>query len=623
MRSGLRPGWAGRAVSADAEGAAAPRLARWCGLLVAVLACWQVRPVIAFDFVEFDDGINIVFNPHLGPLSREMVAWAFTDLDHIRRYVPLGWLGLAVVYGVSGLSPAGYHAAGAMLHVVNSLLVYGIVLWLVRRLAPAGKEPWPTVWATLGALAWSLHPLRAETIGWASGLFYGLSAALALGGVLAYLTAWTPGARRGPRVAVAAALGCASALAYPMSLGVAVVVVLLDFVLAPEATRSERRRLASEKAWFLVPAGVVLVLTVLASHAAPAYWVRPPSWEDFGLGERLLQAAAAWGYYLWRPWWPEGLTPVADWLYEPRAVPMVAWLSLIAITGVSAGLAAGGRRWRGLAVWWFAHAAALVPLLGFFERPYFPADRYHLLAGVVLAAGLALAAARAPARIRIPLALAAGGAVAALAGAQRAQLRVWSGTDTLFDRIVEKARHPVVAHNYADRWVRFHSLRGRTDAARVAAQRAGLDPGTVPFAGPGEVPAIPELHLSLAREFGRRGRPREAVEHLEAALVLVPDWRMAAYHLALLRALEGAWPDALRLARRATGPGRGEPVPPASRQRLWLLVAEGAFATGRPSLAAALVIRARRESSEGIGATEQLERDLQAAAARYGAPDPP
>lgn len=133
------------------------------------------------------------------------------------------------------------------------------------------------------------------------------------------------------------------------------------------------------------------------------------------------------------------------------------------------------------------------------------------------------------------------------------------------------------------------------------------------------MPGIAGLHFTLAREFTRRSRLREANEHLTAALALAPDWRIAAYHLALLRALDGGWLEAWRLTRRVLANGRGEPVPLAGRQRLLLLVAEGAFAAGRTRSAVALVDLARSESGEGTGATAELERDLRAAAIRYGA----
>ena len=584
--------------------------ARWCGLLVAVVACWQVHPVVGFDFVEFDDGINIVFNPHLGPLSAQTVSWAWTDLEQMRRFVPIGWMGLAAVYEFSGLAPAGYHAVNAAAHVLNSVLVYAIVWALLGRLVPGGSASGRAGWSVLGALFWSLHPLRAETMGWASGLFYGLSGAAALGSVLAYLRAWKPGAQRGPWVAAAAVLHLAGMLAYPMSLGVVVVFVLIDLAMPPSDGAPGWRRLAWEKTWFVLPTLAVLTLTVAASHAAPDYWVRPPAWSEFGLGARLLQAGAAWAYYLGKPWWPWGLTPVPTWLFDPGAARAAGWAGLLLVGGVSAALVAGWPRGRGVALLWFAHAGLLAPLLGFFEQPYFPSDRYHYLAGVVLAAGLALAAARAAPRIQFPVALVGLAAVSGLGALQRAQLRIWENTDTLMARIVARAEHPAVLRNYQQRWVGFHATRGDLEGARRAAAAAGLDPDAVAPPPPGAIPAIAALHLRLGLDFGRAGRRVEAREHLRAALHLVPDWTEAAYNLALVEAVEGAPWEALRWYRRAAKPGRGEVVPAAARQRLLALVAEALAFQGRERAVEGVVALARRDAGADAEWARQLRTRL-------------
>ncbi|MBM3855585.1 MAG: hypothetical protein FJ399_20930, partial [Verrucomicrobia bacterium] len=347
------------------------RLVRWCALLVAVVACWQVRSVGEFAFVEFDDSINIVFNPHLGPVSRETVAWMFGDMEHMRRYVPLGWLGFALVYGFSGLSPAGYHLANGALHVANSVLVFALLWVLVRRFAAAADERQQAGAALLGALWWSLHPMRAETVGWASGLLYGIAGCGALGSVLCYLRAWEKGRRRGGWVAAAALLYAASMLAYPMSLGLVGVFVLIDLANKTSGEPGVWRRLVLEKAVLAVPFVAILGLTAAASYTAPEYWPRPVSLAEFGLGDRLQQAGLVWAYYGWKPWWPANLTPVPTWLVGFRgggALTVGAGVLVVAGSGL---LLLGWRRWRGVAVLWFAHAALLAPLLGFTEYPHF------------------------------------------------------------------------------------------------------------------------------------------------------------------------------------------------------------------------------------------------------------
>ena len=89
---------------------------------VLLLGClWIYREIVAFGFVGLDDDYNLIFNPHLGPLTFDRVAWAFGDLEYSRRYLPFGWLGFAAVFEFSGLNPTGYHATAIVLHAINSL----------------------------------------------------------------------------------------------------------------------------------------------------------------------------------------------------------------------------------------------------------------------------------------------------------------------------------------------------------------------------------------------------------------------------------------------------------------------------------------------------------------------
>jgi hypothetical protein len=593
------------------------RLTRWCALLVAVVAFGQVRNVAEFDFVEFDDDINIVFNQHLGPVSRDTVVWAFSDLEHMRRYVPVGWMGFALVYGFSGLTPSGYHVAGAAVHIVSAMLVFLILLTVLRRFAGTVEDRWRLGCATLAALAWALHPMRAETIGWASGLFYGLAGVLAFLSLLAYLRAWSPGARRGRWIAAAGLLHLGAMLAYPMTVGVFGVFVLLDVAFRRVAAPVAWRRLVLEKLALAVPVMGVAALTVMASHNASEFWARPPSWAEFGAWARLQQAGAAWVYFLWKPWWPVGLTPVPTWLVDPAAVRLQATLSLIAVGGVTLGLLVGWRRWSGVAVLWLAHSCLLAPMLGLAERPYFPADRYHQLPAVVLVAGVALMLVRLRGPWRIGAVVAAGVVLAALATGQQAQLRIWADTDTLMRHIVHHAEHPAVRRDYQERWIRFHGNRGRVDQATALAAELGVDQPGLLEPMPRGVPPTAALHMKLALAFVRGGRPTEAHEHFEATLKLVPDWGEAAYNWGLLYASQGAALEALARYRRAAAPGRGKPVEPIAQVRLLALIADAFYLTGRVPQARE-TIELALATANGAGLEPGLTAQLQAQRARYG-----
>lgn len=602
-------------MSTAATTGSAGRGTRGLAWLVAVVALWQVREAVGFDFVEHDDGINIVFNPHLGPWSRDTVAWAFSDLETMRRYVPLGWLGLAGVFGFSGLSPVGYHAVNVALHALNSALVFVLLRVLVRRFGREDSEGWGEVAALVGALSWAWHPLRAETVGWASGLLYGQSGCLALLSVLAYLRAWAPGAGRGRWVLLATLLYAAAVLTYPMCLGLLGVFVLLDVAHGPERHGVRRGTLAREKLLLALPFVAALAVTFWASHRAPHYWTQPPGLAEFGLGARLLQGGAAWAYFLVKPWWPVGLTPVPTALVDAGAIRPLAIAGLIGVVAGSVFLFGCWQRWRGAALLWAAYACLLGPMLGFTERPYFPADRYHYLAGVVLAAALALGVVRCPNRWRAGVAGVAGGGLILLAVAQQRQLRIWANTDALMQRIVAQAGNEEVRREYGQRWVRFHAHRGRGAQAATVAAKVGI---AVPSEGraPITVPAAAALHMRLAMDFLRDERRVEAHVHFRAALELAPDWSEAAHNWALLHVREGRAAEALHLYLRS-GRGRGAPVPDGARQRLLLLIAEAFSAAQRPRLALRVAELAARQ---GGGQTEPaLAEILEARLARYRA----
>jgi hypothetical protein len=569
---------------------------RWA-LLLAVVALWQARDVPGFDFVAMDDDINILFNPHLGPPSADTLQWMFTDPAYMRRYVPLGWLGFSVVYAFSGLSPAGYHVAGVGLHALNTVLVFLVMLAVVRRFGGAGRDDrWGEAGAVIGAAWWSLHPFRAETVGWASGLFYGLAAAFALGSVLAYLRSGDAhvGARGRVLWLLAAAGGyLASVLSYPVSLGLVAVFFLIDWV--DERNVGARGRRLREKLLFVVPAGGVLGMTWWAGRQASGFWPQMPPWSEFGLLDRLRQAAEVWFYYGWKPWWPTNLTPVPDWLVELEARGWRSALAAAVVVGITIvllGLWSRARIGKGAVALWLAHAALVAPMLGWMEKPFHPSDRYHYLAAVVVGVAVALIAARVKGAARAWVAGVGLGVALILAAAQRAQLALWADTDTLLRAVVSRATHPGVKASYVGRWVLFHAGRGNAvQSTAVAIEWKGI---TIPQDSP--VPLAAAVHHQRAQDFGRRGRTLEAAEHFAAALALAPRWREAAYNAAVLEALRGEARAALRRYFQARSGTVGIEITAAAYARLLGLIGGAFLDSGELALARRCVALGLREA---------------------------
>lgn len=135
--------------------------------LVALSLCLYAY-CLTFDFLNYDDNLNIYENRHL--LSGD---WNFFwTQGFVSLYIPVTytvWLGL---FKTVGLNAAFYHGVVLLFHILNVLLVFQIIKKLISAVEAA----------FVGALFFSIHPLQIQSVAWATGLkdtlffFFALSA---------------------------------------------------------------------------------------------------------------------------------------------------------------------------------------------------------------------------------------------------------------------------------------------------------------------------------------------------------------------------------------------------------------------------------------------------------------
>jgi len=166
-------------------------------VLAAALAFLTFLPTLGAEFVNWDDEISFLRNPHYRGLGLAQLRFDLTT-TLLSHWSPLTWVTWSVNYALGGLDPWGYHLGDVLLHCA-AVAVFCLV---ARRLLAAGfdespRSPAIAAGALVAALIFGLHPLRAESVAWASarrdvlcGLFYLLA-------VLAYLR----GAAGGGRIA--------------------------------------------------------------------------------------------------------------------------------------------------------------------------------------------------------------------------------------------------------------------------------------------------------------------------------------------------------------------------------------------------------------------------------------
>ncbi|HEX6884364.1 MAG TPA: tetratricopeptide repeat protein [Planctomycetota bacterium] len=527
-----------------------PTLLLALALVAAVgLLYWPVR---THGFVSYDDEVYLLGNPHVARgLDWQAVRWVFTHA-HAANYHPLTWLSHMLDVELFGLAPGPHHLVNVGLHALNAVLV----LLLARALLG-------NVWAAAAAAAlFALHPLRVESVAWASERKDLLCASFYLATLLAWLRygrAPSPG-----RYLAALGLALLALLAKPMAVTLPGALLLLDLwplgrldPAHPWRARppANMARLLLEKLPFLVLAALGALSTWLAQEVggAASGLVAVP------LELRAWNALAACGTYLGQSLWPVRLAvfyPLAALVEEqPRAALLgPALASGAALVGL--GLLAWRLRARApwLLVGWAWFLGLLVPVIGLKQvGMQAHADRYTYLPLLALAwslAGAGLALARRRPRLVPALTGATLLVLALLALRSRAQLATWRDTPALFEHALATTEANYVAHAaLGNHWIAVGDpARARTHleaalgiyalepTALTGLARLELDAGNARAAEALLVRAK-QVHASkwVRYHMGRAklalGNPEAAAREFAAALELDPSLVDAHYNL--------------------------------------------------------------------------------------------
>jgi tetratricopeptide (TPR) repeat protein len=400
-------------------------------------------PALGGGFV-YDDFENFEGNEGFRGFGPEQLRWMFTS--HKGHYIPLTWLTHALDYTIWGLYPWGYHLTNVLLHAGNAALFYAVL-----RLLLAGRvrdERWG---AFVGALLFALHPLRVESVAWATARRDVLSAFFVLGCVWAYL-------RGGRWRAWAPLLFAASLLSKTQSLALPLVLLVLD---AWPLGRFGRRALLEKVPWLALTAAAVAVTYVTTRDIGALFTAQEYGWRD-----RLLQPGFRLLFYVGKTLWPTELGPL--YFFEGSAGAIYP-ACLAAAPAVTAAAWALRRRAPWLAAAWFSYVFLIAPVAGLVQAgPHYAAERYTYVACLPWAALAAAAAGRFDPRGEPLAALVAVGAAAALAVLTWLQIPVWHDELSLWTRAVRMKENPFACRSLA---VAYWSL-GRRAEARACFDRA-------------------------------------------------------------------------------------------------------------------------------------------------------
>lgn len=158
-------------------------------LMLLVLAVFL--PILDFEFVKFDVYGQLIQNPTIRGLTLHNLKQIFTSRC-ITSYYPVRALSLAVDYQIWGMDPWGFKLTQILIHLANTLLVFGLASRLLRRSGKTQVQvvPFWSEWAAfLPAGVFAVHPVMVEPVTWVAGREELLMTLGALGCIHFHLTA--------------------------------------------------------------------------------------------------------------------------------------------------------------------------------------------------------------------------------------------------------------------------------------------------------------------------------------------------------------------------------------------------------------------------------------------------
>ncbi len=534
-------------------------------LAVCLITAALFLPVTRNDFVAFDDGEDLLRNHNIGEgLTLTGIGWAFTT-GYAGNWHPMTWLSHMLDIQCFGLNPAGHHLVSVLIHAATAGMLVQVLTNLTGRAVPS----------LLAALLFALHPLRLESVAWASerkdvlaGFFWVATMAV----WIRYLR--RPGAFRLSLVALSM---CLALMSKPSAVTLPFALLLLDWWPAGRFRRVPGEGSGSQpltaRPWVapvvekLPLLGLSVAAAVITHRVQTAGGIVIPlalySWPA-----RISNALVGYGRYLDKTFRPLSLA-----IFYPEATRgapggqvLFAVLLLVAVS-----LLAWRVRHRipAALVGWLWFLGTLVPVIGLVKAgPQSIADRYTYLPHIGLFMALAWTGASGLQK-RVPRGVPAAAAVIALiwlAFLTRAGIPAWKSSESLFAQAVAAV---------PDNWWAHHKMgqiragQGRLDEAMHHYREAvrigpGLD---MSWNNLGEVldrlgradeaeaafrqalalrPEAFQVLNNLGVLLIKRGRLQEAGENLDLAVRQNPEYAEARNNRGVLRRAMGRPQDAIQ-----------------------------------------------------------------------------
>src|ERR1700688_822503 len=451
-------------------------------------------PAIQNGFVDFDDPLYILENPHVqSGFDWQGVKWAFAT-GRGANWHPITWLSHLMDYELFKLRPWGHHLTSVILHVVNTILLF---VFLRKTTGAFGRS-------FVVAALFGVHPLHVESVAWIAERKDVLSTTFWMLGMLSY-GKWvgqvkSTGKRSSLHYAVTIVVFGLGLMSKPMVVTFPLALLLLDYWPLGRFDTEHRGarhflRLAFEK-WPLFLLGIA---SAGATYLVQQHGGAMEAKNYFPWVVRLTNIPISYCRYLGKIFCPVNLSPF---YIHPRVWPVAeVLLATLFLAALSVAVFRFRRSMPYLFLGWAWFIITLLPVIGIIQvGTQAIADRYTYIPAIGIFIAVCWSLPKLLPESRAAHVITGSATMAVLiilAHLTRAQIAYWKESETLF-------RHALVVQ-----------------------------------------PDNNLAHLDLGVGLAEKGRTAEAMQEVREALRLNGDIAEAYLTLGLLLSDEGRFGEAI------------------------------------------------------------------------------
>jgi tetratricopeptide (TPR) repeat protein len=497
--------------------------------MVTIIAFEQVRNN---DFTNYDDSTYVTENRHIQEgLTVDSVLWAFTATE-ASNWHPLTWISHMVDWQLFGPNAAGHHITNLLIHILNVLLLFGVLKAMTRAV-------WPSAFV---AVLFAIHPLHVESVAWVaerkdvlSGLFWMLTMA-----AYAYYVK-SPRIGRYLLVFLSFALGL---MAKPMLVTLPFVLLLLDywpldrFKIQKENDKKvfSAMLLISEKIPLFMLSIFSCVITFIVQQGGGVV----ANMEAVSVDYRVANTMISYASYITKMIVPTSLAV----LYPLRPSGTLLLPSIICgiiLVAITIYIICWSRQKCFMVTGWLWYLGTLVPVIGLVQvGVQAMADRYTYLPsiGIFIIFAWSISCITRRWRYQRPmLIISAMAVIIALTICTRMQVKRWHNSITLFQHAIAVTNANYIS--YYNLGVAFKNKGEFTEAMDCYRKIEKMKP------------EFPEIYYSIGNLLKAQDKFDEALDNYRHALKLRPDYVDAIVNMATAMKMQGEMEQAVEKWKEA------------------------------------------------------------------------